>query len=71
GIGFPPFLGGPFRYIDKLGVKTVVEMLNQHAERYGNRFAPCDGLLTRAEIGESFYSDAKKSQDEPQGDNAE
>ncbi|MGC9492193.1 fatty acid oxidation complex subunit alpha FadJ [Vibrio genomosp. F10] len=71
GIGFPPFLGGPFRYIDKLGVKTVVEMLNQHAERYGNRFAPCDGLLTRAEIGESFYPDAKKSQDEPQGDNAE
>ncbi|WP_241909890.1 3-hydroxyacyl-CoA dehydrogenase NAD-binding domain-containing protein, partial [Vibrio sp. 10N.261.55.A7] len=55
GIGFPPFLGGPFRYIDKLGVKTVVEMLNQHAEKYGNRFAPCDGLLTRAGINQPFY----------------
>ncbi|MGF1695965.1 fatty acid oxidation complex subunit alpha FadJ [Vibrio lamellibrachiae] len=56
GIGFPPFLGGPFRYIDKLGVKTVVEMLNDHAEKYGSRFAPCDGLLTRAGLDQSFYS---------------
>ncbi|WGY46453.1 fatty acid oxidation complex subunit alpha FadJ [Vibrio sp. ABG19] len=56
GIGFPPFLGGPFRYIDQIGIKALVEIMNQHAEKYGDRFAPCDGLLTRAGLGESFYA---------------
>ncbi len=55
GIGFPPFLGGPFRYMDQIGIPKLVEMLNQHASKYGERFAPCDGLLTRASVGESFY----------------
>ncbi|EGQ8120977.1 fatty acid oxidation complex subunit alpha FadJ [Vibrio cholerae] len=55
GIGFPPFLGGPFRYMDTLGLTKVVEMMNQHTEKYGERFAPCDGLLTRAGLGEKFY----------------
>lgn len=55
GIGFPPFLGGPFRYMDKIGLKTLVEMMNDHAQKYGDVFAPCDGLLTRAGKDESFY----------------
>ncbi|WP_162062652.1 fatty acid oxidation complex subunit alpha FadJ [Vibrio taketomensis] len=55
GIGFPPFLGGPFRYMDQIGIPKLVEMMNQHASKYGERFAPCDGLLTRASVGESFY----------------
>ncbi|KFA96522.1 fatty acid oxidation complex subunit alpha FadJ [Vibrio sp. ER1A] len=55
GIGFPPFLGGPFRYMDTIGIKKVVELMNQHAEKYGDRFAPCDGLLTRAGLDETFY----------------
>ncbi len=29
GIGFPPFLGGPFRYMDKLGSHKVVEILHR------------------------------------------
>ncbi|WP_047048074.1 fatty acid oxidation complex subunit alpha FadJ [Vibrio mexicanus] len=56
GIGFPPFLGGPFRYMDSIGIKELVEIMNQHAEKYGDRFAPCDGLLTRAGLDETFYS---------------
>lgn len=56
GIGFPPFLGGPFRYMDSIGLKELVEIMNQHAEKYGDRFAPCDGLLTRAGLDETFYS---------------
>ncbi|MEI8655762.1 MULTISPECIES: fatty acid oxidation complex subunit alpha FadJ [Vibrio] len=56
GIGFPPFLGGPFRYMDHIGLPKLVEMMNKHAEKYGDRFAPCDGLLTRAGVGETFYS---------------
>lgn len=55
GIGFPPFLGGPFRYIDQIGIKALVEIMNEHAEKYGDRFAPCDGLLTRAGLDETFY----------------
>lgn len=55
GIGFPPFLGGPFRYIDQLGIRHVVEMMNEHAQKYGARFAPCDGLLTRAGLEHTFY----------------
>ncbi|EGA68448.1 multifunctional fatty acid oxidation complex subunit alpha [Vibrio sinaloensis DSM 21326] len=55
GIGFPPFLGGPFRYMDQIGVKKLVEIMNEHAEKYGDRFAPCDGLLTRAGLDKPFY----------------
>ncbi|ASU22608.1 fatty acid oxidation complex subunit alpha FadJ [Vibrio qinghaiensis] len=55
GIGFPPFFGGPFRYIDQIGIKKLVEMMNQHAEKYGDKFAPCDGLLTRAGVEARFY----------------
>ncbi|CAM4431284.1 fatty acid oxidation complex subunit alpha FadJ [Vibrio agarivorans] len=55
GIGFPPFLGGPFRYMDKIGLPQLVELMNEYAEKYGDRFAPCDGLLTRAGNNETFY----------------
>ncbi|CRZ58483.1 multifunctional fatty acid oxidation complex subunit alpha [Vibrio cholerae] len=41
--------------MDTLGLTKVVEMMNQHTEKYGERFAPCDGLLTRAGLGEKFY----------------
>ncbi|CAH0525254.1 fatty acid oxidation complex subunit alpha FadJ [Vibrio hippocampi] len=64
GIGFPPFLGGPFRYMDQLGIKRVVELMNEHAEKYGDRFAPCDGLLTRAGLGEGFYTSAPERESE-------
>lgn len=55
GIGFPPFLGGPFRYMDQIGAKKLVEIMNEHARKYGDRFAPCDGLLTRAGLDQPFY----------------
>lgn len=55
GIGFPPFRGGPFRYMDQLGINSLVETMSEYAQKYGDRFAPCDGLLNRAGKGESFY----------------
>ncbi|MGR5131502.1 fatty acid oxidation complex subunit alpha FadJ [Vibrio alfacsensis] len=55
GIGFPPFLGGPFRYMDQFGLKELVEKMNEFASKYGDRYAPCDGLLTRAGEGKTFY----------------
>ncbi|TYL44045.1 fatty acid oxidation complex subunit alpha FadJ [Dickeya sp. ws52] len=47
GIGFPPFLGGPFHYMNQLGVATVVATLQSLQQRYGDRFAPAEGLLRR------------------------
>jgi len=56
GIGFPPFLGGPLRYIDKVGAKSVVAQLSQWAEQHGERYAPCQALVSMAENDESYYT---------------
>ncbi len=56
GIGFPPFLGGPFRYINKIGAQSLVAQLNQWAKLHGERYAPCQALVTMAENGTSYYS---------------
>ncbi|TPG63367.1 fatty acid oxidation complex subunit alpha FadJ [Ewingella americana] len=55
GIGFPPFLGGPFRYIDQLGAAEVVKTLQGLQQHYGEHFAPCAGLVRRAQEGQRFY----------------
>ncbi|MCU6249186.1 fatty acid oxidation complex subunit alpha FadJ [Enterobacter cloacae] len=55
GIGFPPFLGGPFRYMDTLGAGEVVAILQRLATQYGPRFTPCDELLQMAERGQTFW----------------
>lgn len=56
GIGFPPFLGGPFRYMDSLGSGEVVARLQRLASQYGPRFTPCEVLVAMSERGETFYS---------------
>ncbi|MDX3772916.1 fatty acid oxidation complex subunit alpha FadJ [Chromatiaceae bacterium AAb-1] len=55
GIGFPPFLGGPFRYIDQLGADKVVSELRALESRFGSRFTPCQRLVDMAENGQRFY----------------
>lgn len=56
GIGFPPFRGGPFRYMDSLGAKHIVERLEHYANAEGSRFQPCQLLLDMAAEERSFYS---------------
>ncbi|WP_087021406.1 fatty acid oxidation complex subunit alpha FadJ [Thaumasiovibrio subtropicus] len=56
GIGFPPFLGGPFHYMDNMGINEMVVELQVLANKYGERFAPCQCLVTMAEAGETFHS---------------
>ena len=55
GIGFPPFLGGPFRYMDTLGIKHVVSRLHHYSTAVGDKFEPADVLEKMAESGKSFY----------------
>jgi 3-hydroxyacyl-CoA dehydrogenase / enoyl-CoA hydratase / 3-hydroxybutyryl-CoA epimerase len=57
GLGFPPFLGGPFRYADSLGVRALVGMLREHEARYGRRFEPAPVLVEMAEKNLRFYAD--------------
>jgi 3-hydroxyacyl-CoA dehydrogenase/enoyl-CoA hydratase/3-hydroxybutyryl-CoA epimerase len=56
GIGFPPFLGGPFHYIDRLGAANVVNTLVNLMHQYGDRFAPCAALRACAGQGTKFYT---------------
>ena len=56
GIGFPPFRGGPFRYMDTLGVKIVVQRLEDLNARFSGRFEPAELLLDMARRNQSFYA---------------
>ncbi len=55
GIGFPPFFGGPFRYMDSLGCDKIVALLTRLAEQQGERFAPCAKLIQMSQDNEKFY----------------
>lgn len=55
GIGFPPFLGGPFRYVDSLGSEGVLARLRHWQATFGDRFAPAERLVKMAEHNERFY----------------
>uniref|UniRef100_A0A663MCZ9 enoyl-CoA hydratase n=1 Tax=Athene cunicularia TaxID=194338 RepID=A0A663MCZ9_ATHCN len=48
GLGFPPCLGGPFRYVDSYGAKQLVDKLRKYEAVYGSQFTPCQLLLDYA-----------------------
>lgn len=55
GIGFPPFLGGPFRYMHTLGIEHVIARLEHYQGLYGDKFAPAECLKKMRDEGRSFY----------------
>ncbi len=57
GLGFPPFRGGPFRYVDSVGALEVVRRLERFQEEHGKRFAPAPVLTEMAKTGATFYGD--------------
>jgi len=56
GLGFPPFRGGPFRYVDALGAKDVVRRLQALEQAKGERFRPAPILVEYAERGRPFHT---------------
>ncbi len=56
GLGFPPFRGGPFRYIDREGARSIVARLETLADQYGPRFTPAPLLKEKAKKNQRFYS---------------
>ena len=59
GIGFPPFRGGPFRYMDTVGIQIVVQRLEDLNARFPGRFEPAEMLLEMARRRQNFYSDER------------
>jgi len=56
GLGFPPFRGGPFRFMDALGISDVVEKLVAYQDKHGARFEPAPVLADMAKKGQAFHS---------------
>jgi 3-hydroxyacyl-CoA dehydrogenase/enoyl-CoA hydratase/3-hydroxybutyryl-CoA epimerase len=55
GIGFPPFRGGPFRYIDTMSADRIVARLQVLDSRFSPRFAPAGVLMEMAGAQRRFY----------------
>lgn len=56
GLGFPPFTGGPFRYIDAVGAKNLVDKMNRLAETVSPLYKPAGLLIEMAAGNKKFYS---------------
>uniref|UniRef100_A0A0K0EFI9 Trifunctional enzyme subunit alpha, mitochondrial n=2 Tax=Strongyloides stercoralis TaxID=6248 RepID=A0A0K0EFI9_STRER len=57
GIGFPPFWGGPFRFVDLYGAQKLIKNMERFANAYeSEQFMPCDLLMDYAKSGKKFYN---------------
>jgi len=61
GWGFPPFTGGPFSYVDTVGVPEFVARCEELAAAHGDRFDPPQILRDMVKEGRNFYGTATKS----------
>lgn len=55
GLGFPPFLGGPFRFTDFYTAQRVVDVGHRFTDIYGPQFKPCQLLIDHAKNGTKFH----------------
>ena len=57
GLGFPPFRGGPFRFVDQVGAKEILGRLRELEKELGPRFSPAPVLEEIARTGQTFHGD--------------
>jgi 3-hydroxyacyl-CoA dehydrogenase/enoyl-CoA hydratase/3-hydroxybutyryl-CoA epimerase/enoyl-CoA isomerase len=55
GIGFPPFRGGPIRYLETLGLDNFIQMADKYAH-LGEIYQVTDGLREMAKSGKSYFT---------------
>jgi 3-hydroxyacyl-CoA dehydrogenase/enoyl-CoA hydratase/3-hydroxybutyryl-CoA epimerase len=55
GLGFPPFLGGPFRYIDSMGLAKIISLLEKLEKDHGPQFTPAAILRDCSAKNQKFY----------------
>ncbi len=55
GLGFPPFRGGPFRYVDSIGAAEILRRIEGYRARFGERFEPAPALVELARKNGRFY----------------
>lgn len=48
GLGFPPFTGGPFRWVDQYGAGKLVSKMENYYNLYGTPFKPAQTLIDMA-----------------------
>jgi len=55
GVGFPPFRGGIFRWIDNIGIEKFVEMCDQY-KHLGKIYEATDAQREMAANGAKYYT---------------
>ena len=62
GLGFPPFTGGPLRYLDSIGAVEALATLEELTDRYGERFKPAPSLIQMADRNARFYQERSSTE---------
>ncbi len=55
GLGFPPFIGGPFHYIDSKGADVILSRLDHLADDDKPHFQPAQIIKNMAKSGKRFF----------------
>ncbi len=56
GLGFPPFRGGPFSYVDNVGPEKILNTMLAFRTKFGSRFKPAS-ILVEIEKKEKKFHD--------------
>ena len=55
GVGFPPFKGGPFRWIDTIGAQNFVDRLDKYRDTMGEQWEAPQQLRDMAKTGAKYH----------------
>jgi len=55
GLGFPPFIGGPFHYIDLKGADVILPRLEHLSKNDKFHFQPAQIIRDMAQSGKKFF----------------